>query len=91
MKATILICLLLISPFLLSQATLRPQVPVIGIISTPSDYAPEYEPEKYSYIKETYPNFIRKAGGFPIFIPYNLSDSELIPLVQGINTILLVG
>jgi len=86
----VLVLPLLFSPSQTSPA-LRPQVPVIGVISTPSDFANLYNPSEYSFIKETYPNFIRQAGGEPIFIPHNLPDAELLPLLERVNGVVLVG
>jgi len=67
------------------------QRPTIGILSSPSDFPDKYDPAEYSYIKETYIRYITESGGEPLFIPYDLSDAELYPLLEGVNAVLLPG
>lgn len=73
------------TPFLLTHR------PIIGIVSGPSDFPSEYDPQYYSYIKVTYTRYITESGGETLFIPYDLADQDLYSLLDGVNAILLPG
>lgn len=66
-------------------------VPVFGIVSTPSDYPDQYEPDKFSYIKESFPEFLSFANGDSVFIPYDLADMELFPILDAVDGVVFVG
>jgi len=67
------------------------QKPVIGILSTPSDLHEHYSAEEYSYIKNSYAEFIEAAGGEAIAIPWDLPERQLINLLHSINGVLFTG
>jgi len=65
--------------------------PVIGILSTPSDFHGQYSPEDYSYIKNSYAEFIEAADAVPIAIPWDMKEKDLILLLDSINGVLFTG
>jgi len=65
--------------------------PVIGILSTPSDFHGQYSPEEYSYIKNSYAEFIEVADATPIAIPWDMHEKDLILLLDSINGVLFTG
>jgi gamma-glutamyl hydrolase len=65
--------------------------PVIGILSTPSDFHGIYSPEEYSYIKNSYAEFIEAADATPIAIPWDMHEKDLILLLDSINGVLFTG
>lgn len=65
--------------------------PIYGIVSTPSDFPDQYDPGEYSYIKESAPEFLSMADGNSVFIPYDLADSELFPILDAVDAVLFVG
>jgi gamma-glutamyl hydrolase len=85
------ILLTVISLFISYSAYPVSRKPVIGIVSTPSDFHNVYDPEEYSYIKGSYAEFIDAAGAIPIAIPWDLPERELITLLNSINGVLFTG
>jgi len=84
--------LLAIFTFCISLANCRiGQKPVIGIVSTPSDFHNIYDPEEFSYIKGSYAEFIDAADAIPIAIPWDLPERELISVLDSINGVLFTG
>jgi gamma-glutamyl hydrolase len=67
------------------------QKPIIGILSTPSDLHDHYDPQEFSYIKNSYAEFIEAAGGEAIAIPWDLPERQLITLLNSINGVLFTG
>jgi gamma-glutamyl hydrolase len=65
--------------------------PVIGILSTPSDFHGQYSPEEFSYIKNSYAEFVESADATPIAIPWDMPEQDLILLLDSINGILFTG
>jgi len=65
--------------------------PIIGILSTPSDLHEYYSPNDFSYVKNSYAEFIEASGGVPIAIPWDLPELQLINLLNSINGILFTG
>jgi gamma-glutamyl hydrolase len=65
--------------------------PVIGIVSTPSDFRNLYDPQEYSYIKGSYAEYIESAGGIPIAIHWDLPERDLIKVLDSVNGILFTG
>jgi gamma-glutamyl hydrolase len=65
--------------------------PVIGILSTPSDFHNIYDPKEFSYIKGAYAEFIEAADATPIGIPWDLPEGDLLSVLDSINGILLTG
>jgi len=84
--------LLIILCFCLSFTTCEiVQKPIIGILSTPSDLHEHYSPLEFSYIKNSYAEFIEAAGGEAIAIPWDLPEAQLINLLESINGVLFTG
>jgi len=65
--------------------------PVIGILSTPSDFHNIYDPKEFSYIKGSYAEFLEAADATPIGIPWDLPERDLINVLDSINGILFTG
>jgi len=65
--------------------------PVIGIVSTPSDFRNLYDPREFSYIKGSYAEFIEAGDAIPIAIPWDLPERELISVLDSVNGVLLTG
>jgi gamma-glutamyl hydrolase len=65
--------------------------PVIGIVSSPSDFRNQYDPKEFSYIKGSYAEFIEAAGGIPVAIPWDLPEGDLIRVLDSVNGILFTG
>jgi gamma-glutamyl-gamma-aminobutyrate hydrolase PuuD len=43
------------------------------------------------YVTEMADIFMRAGGLFPIFIPYNISDADLYPLLDQVNGVYFTG
>jgi gamma-glutamyl hydrolase len=67
------------------------QKPVIGIVSSPSDFRNQYDPKEFSYIKGSYAEYIETAGGIPVAIPWDLPENDLLRVLDSINGILFTG
>jgi len=65
--------------------------PVIGILSTPSDFHGQYSPEEYSYIKNSYAEFVEAGNAVPVAIPWDMPDKDLLLLLDSLNGILFTG
>lgn len=65
--------------------------PVIGILSTPSDFHGLYDPQEFSYIKGSYAEFLEAAGAIPIAIPWDLPERDLISVLDSVNGVLFTG
>lgn len=63
---------------------------IIGVVSTPSEI-PGLNATLYSYIKQTFPQFVEYAGATPIYIPHNLPDDDLYELLGQVHAILFTG
>jgi len=85
-----LVVLLLCISFASCKVNSGPK-PVIGILSTPSDFHGQYSPEEYSYIKNSYAEFIEAADAVPIAIPWDMHEKDLILLLDSINGVLFTG
>jgi gamma-glutamyl hydrolase len=83
--------LLIILAFCVSYCVCEVQKPVIGIVSSPSDFRDIYDPKEFSYIKGSYAEYIESAGGVPIAIPWDLPERDLIKVLDSINGILFTG
>jgi len=83
--------LVLFSLFITFSACKVSEKPIIGILSTPSDLHEYYSPNDFSYIKNSYAEFIEASGGVPIAIPWDLPERQLINLLNSINGILFTG
>lgn len=65
--------------------------PVIGILSTPSDFHDKYSPEEFSYIKNSYAEFIEAGGAIPVAVPWDLPENDLVLLLNSLNGMLFTG
>lgn len=65
--------------------------PIIGILSTPSDFRNLYDPKEFSYIKGAYGEFIEAADATAVGIPWDLPERDLISVLDSINGILFTG
>jgi gamma-glutamyl hydrolase len=82
--------LLIILAFYVSSCEVI-QKPVIGIVSSPSDFRDLYDPQEFSYIKGSYAEYIETSGGIPIAIPWDLPERDLIKVLDSVNGILFTG
>ena len=87
-----LILFIALVPFLLSLKTQNLNYrPIIGILTTPSDFIDEYPPDQWSYFTSTYVKFIEAAGGRVVPIPYDAPYTNLTFLFNSINGLFLTG
>lgn len=91
LKFVLPIAVLLLSVSYSLAAVRSDSKPIIGILSTPSDFHGQYSPEEYSYIKNSYAEFVESADGIPIAIPWDMPEKDLISLLNSINGVLFTG
>jgi len=91
MKPTILALLAIFTICVSYCASDSLHKPVIGILSTPSDFRNVYDPKEFSYIKGAYAEFIEAADATAIGIPWDLPERDLIKVLDSINGILFTG
>jgi len=65
--------------------------PVIGILSTPSDFHGQYDPKEFSYIKNSYAEFLQAADATVVAIPWDMHEKDLLLLLDSINGVLFTG
>jgi len=65
--------------------------PVIGIVSTPSDFPQAYSPTQFSYIKDMYVDFVIAADAIPIAIPWDLPVRDMVTILNSVNGLLFTG
>jgi len=90
-QSTTLILLSILTLLISSISSPTLQKPVIGILSTPSDFHNIYNPEEFSYIKGAYAEFLEAADATPIGIPWDLPERDLVRVLNSINGILFTG
>lgn len=66
-------------------------VPVIGIITQPVHDSKKHTFDYNDYILEVNDNFARWAGSKTVAIPYDVSEGDLVALLDQINGVLLTG
>jgi len=91
LKLSYLILLSIFAFFISPYSCDSAQKPVIGIISTPSDFHNIYNPTEFSYIKGSYAEFVEAADATPLGVPWDLPERDLIKVLDSVNGILFTG
>ena len=75
----------------LAEDTLENNRPIIGVVTTPSDFPSSYDPLEYSYFKASYVKWIEAGGSRVTPIPWNLTQTDLTSLLTNLNGIVFTG
>jgi len=65
--------------------------PIIGIVTTPSEYPDVYNPQNYSYLASSYVKFVESGGARVVPIQYDLPEANLSTLFSYLNGFLFTG
>jgi hypothetical protein len=65
--------------------------PVIGVLTQPSDYNDLYPYKEYSYIADTYIEFVEASGARALPIRHDLPLDQLSQIFNGINGLIFPG
>jgi len=91
MRPTILTLLSILTLCISYCASNSLHKPVIGILSTPSDFRNQYDPKEFSYIKGSYAEFLEAADATVVGIPWDLPERDIVSILNSINGILFTG
>ena len=65
--------------------------PLIGILTQPVSLAKQAAFNSTQYILDANRVFVKLGGSRQVVIPYNITDSELYPLLDRLNGVLFTG
>jgi gamma-glutamyl hydrolase len=88
-KLPLLFAIMLLS--LVPKASPINNKPIIGILTTPSDFPWQYEPGNWSYFPASYVKFLETVGARVVPIPYDAPYENLTYLFKGTNGLLFPG
>ena len=65
--------------------------PIIGVLTQPSDYNDLFPYKEYSYIADTYIEFVEASGARALPIRHDLPLDQLTQIFNGINGLIFPG
>lgn len=86
-----IISLALLAPVTLTQSVTENDRPIIGLVTSPSDYPQYYDPSQYSYVRAGVVKWIESGGARVTPIPWNLSATSLTQLLSKLNGVVIPG
>lgn len=71
-------------------ASLDPYLRTVGVLTMPPQENDRLKGHGH-YITEMADIWMRSGGLFPVYIPYNISDADLYPILDQINGVFFTG